>query len=80
MAVHSGGVNAAGPRHFRAGAAFSSFWPVNLQDAPFPLPRPLLAVGKDGAGNARDGQRVLGQGCARGQPPPGAHQAAGKGA
>ena len=52
--------NTRARRHFRAGAAFSSFWPVNLQDAPFHLPRPLLAVGKDGAGNARDGQRVLG--------------------
>ena len=27
--------NTRARRHFRAGAAFSSFWPVNLQDAPF---------------------------------------------
>ena len=33
---------------YRAGRGFSSFWKINLQDEPFSLPPPLLAIGRDG--------------------------------
>jgi hypothetical protein len=48
-------------RTYRAGMGFQGFWQINLQDAPFHLPPPLLAIGMDGQewSFARS-QRVMG--------------------
>ena len=44
--------------HFRSGGGFRSFWKINLQDAPFSFPPPLLAIGHDD--KLRTHGRVLG--------------------
>ena len=40
---------------------FNGFWQINLQDAPFRLPPPLLAIGMDGQEwSFTRSQRVMG--------------------
>ena len=48
---------------FKAGVGFGTSWRINLEDAPFGLPPPLLAVGFDGTlrrvpASASDGIKV----------------------
>ena len=46
---------------YREGAGFNGFWQINLQDAPFGLPPPLLAIGMDGQEwSFSRSQRVMG--------------------
>ena len=47
-------------KKFHPGLGFSSFMPWNLEDAPFGLPPPLLAIGRDGSTMGRDRGRVMG--------------------
>lgn len=50
--------NAAEGSRFKPGLGMDSFWMINLQDKPFFLEMPLIAIGADGA--AWDRNRVLG--------------------
>ena len=55
--------SATGDLRARAGdgLGFSSFWPINLEQPPFALGPPLLAIGMDGEGWDRSfSQRVVG--------------------
>jgi hypothetical protein len=40
-------------KKFHPGLGFSSFMPWNLEDAPFGMPPPLLAIGRDGSSAGR---------------------------
>mmetsp|Transcript_10760 Transcript_10760/g.43538 ORF Transcript_10760/g.43538 Transcript_10760/m.43538 type:complete len:241 (-) Transcript_10760:67-789(-) len=51
--------NARSVAAYNPGRGFGSFWRVNLLDAPFNLPPPLLNVGYDGQDGARE-NRVMG--------------------
>ena len=46
--THPRTVNAEAQRAFHPGRGFGSFWRINLEDQPFCLPPPLLAIGRDG--------------------------------
>ena len=46
--THPRTVNAEAQRAFHPGRGFGSFWRINLEDQPFCLPPPLLAIGHDG--------------------------------
>ena len=52
------GSNARSALSFRSGFGFRSFWKINLEDAPFNLPPPLVAIGRDGRASERG--RVMG--------------------
>ena len=46
--THPRTINAEARRAFSPGRGFGSFWRINLEDQPFCLPPPLLAIGRDG--------------------------------